>query len=115
MTVQNVPILLYTPPKKEEEDLYSPLSWIGPKRAKGNTPYFVGDISDLSKLTDSGHELHPFRLGWEIIIRNTLNGNDIRFKCYLIDKDRSGEDITGWRFMAVSGHKMPCNLLIINS
>jgi len=48
------------------------------------------------------------------VLTNTSNQNKITFELDKIDKDGSGEDIYGWIFKAVSGHKKPCHLLIIN-
>ena len=49
-----------------------------------------------------------------VVITNTVTKQSITFKFTRADKDGSGEDTYGWNFKAVSGHKKPCNLLIIN-
>jgi len=47
----------------------------------------------------------------ELYLRNPKTGKKMKFEMNNIDKDSSGEDIYGWRFISVFGG---FNLLIIN-
>lgn len=47
-----------------------------------------------------------------IDVENTTTGSVITFQ--YTHKDTDGEEIYGWNYKAIRGHKFPCTLLIIN-
>lgn len=107
--------------KFDPTERHWPLTWYGPAEAVSGKPYFCGELSELGQISGvSGcaaltrnTSFSPAN-GSLVRVLNTRNGNRVLFECYSADTDGSGEDVYGWHFRAISGHKFPCELLIIN-
>lgn len=106
----------YTP-RKTKSDYNGPLSWVSPNNSTylepNEAPYFCGELSELGQISNMGR-FPNLGLGCMVTVNNVSNGNNIIFKCTDVDLSDSKEDIGGWRFTAVSGHKSPVTMLIIN-
>ena len=98
---------LFTPQKDGDGCDYSSGPWV----FSTSTKCFSAEISELEHFYKLGHLPSMPK---EIELKNTLTNHIITFKFDHADKDGSGEDTYGWRYNAVSGHKFPCSLLIIN-
>lgn len=104
-------------PRATKTEYNGPLSWISPQTCDhlepGEEPYFCADLSELDQISNMGR-FPNLGLGCLIEINNQSTSNSILFRCTDIDLSDSKEDIGGWRFTAVRGHKFPVTMLIIN-
>lgn len=99
-----------------KNEKHYPLSW---ETEVNNVPYFVGELSEIGQISDLPR-IASFKPGDIIKVKfesnDARNGKSIDFQYVKTDYYGSGEDreIGGWRFKAVKGHTVYCELLIIN-